>query len=247
MVFRNGIRQKPGADYFVSGNVITFVSLATPAPGDSLLVDYVIGNYPPLNPASASVITKNLVPDSDLKLPTTYWIGAAIPISKALGADGGNAFVYTGTGAPSGWLVSTSAQIPVTPGTVYTFSGYIDESSVIGGGGPLWGVYNSTVTANLAGLSGPFGTKGRLSTSFMVPAGVTSVVVICDTNNTVIAANGRLAFSNPQLEIGSQATVYKPNLLDDVTGYIPASAIGGSTTLTTKKPSLVRRILESIF
>jgi hypothetical protein len=44
-LFRNGLRQKLGADYIINGNIITFISGAsTPQPGDLLLVDYVAGN-----------------------------------------------------------------------------------------------------------------------------------------------------------------------------------------------------------
>jgi hypothetical protein len=39
-VYRNGILQKGGLDYSVSGNAITFVSAAVPQPGDTLLASY---------------------------------------------------------------------------------------------------------------------------------------------------------------------------------------------------------------
>jgi hypothetical protein len=40
IVFRNGIAQKRGLDYDISGNTITFTAAATPQPGDVLLAWY---------------------------------------------------------------------------------------------------------------------------------------------------------------------------------------------------------------
>lgn len=45
-VFRNGVRQKSGFDYILSGGTITFLSVSTPQPGDTLLADYRYGNQP---------------------------------------------------------------------------------------------------------------------------------------------------------------------------------------------------------
>src|SRR5579859_5213167 len=39
-LFRNGMLQKPGFDYTLSGSTISFVSAATPQPGDTLLAAY---------------------------------------------------------------------------------------------------------------------------------------------------------------------------------------------------------------
>lgn len=39
-LFRNGVRQKEGVDYALSGAVITFVAAGIPQPGDTLLGDY---------------------------------------------------------------------------------------------------------------------------------------------------------------------------------------------------------------
>lgn len=42
-LFRNGILQKPSVDYTLSGNTITFLSAATPQPGDELTASYRTG------------------------------------------------------------------------------------------------------------------------------------------------------------------------------------------------------------
>jgi hypothetical protein len=39
-LFRNGVRQKAGFDFTLSGSTVSFVSAATPQPGDTLLADY---------------------------------------------------------------------------------------------------------------------------------------------------------------------------------------------------------------
>ncbi|MBI4890513.1 MAG: hypothetical protein HY821_07790 [Acidobacteria bacterium] len=41
--FRNGILQKPAVDYLLSGNTVTFLSVATPQTGDLLLASYRTG------------------------------------------------------------------------------------------------------------------------------------------------------------------------------------------------------------
>lgn len=43
LLFRNGILQKPGLDYMISGNTVTFLSAATPQTGDLLVASYRTG------------------------------------------------------------------------------------------------------------------------------------------------------------------------------------------------------------
>src|SRR5205807_10371728 len=40
VVYRNGVLQKAGLDYSLAGNVLQFVSGATPQPGDTLLTSF---------------------------------------------------------------------------------------------------------------------------------------------------------------------------------------------------------------
>jgi hypothetical protein len=42
-LYRNGILQKPSVDYVLSGNTVTFLSVATPQPGDELAASYRTG------------------------------------------------------------------------------------------------------------------------------------------------------------------------------------------------------------
>jgi hypothetical protein len=55
VVYRNGIRQKAGLDYTVSGNNLQFVAGATPQPGDTLLAGYRSGGSEGTAFASASM------------------------------------------------------------------------------------------------------------------------------------------------------------------------------------------------
>ena len=161
---------------------------------------------------------RNLIPDSDLKFLGTYWtLNAALPIVTGAGGDGGNGFRYTSTGAPSGYHFSPSGIIAVTPGVTYALSGYIDATCV-DTGAPYFGVFDPTITTNYCAAVQSIATKGRVSAAFTCPAGVTQVKVICDTANCTTNYGPYLYFSNPQLEVGSVATAYKSNLLDDASG-----------------------------
>lgn len=56
-LFRNGVLQKAGQDYSVSGNAIQFVSASIPQPGDTLLASYrVTPASAPQGPPSAQVL-----------------------------------------------------------------------------------------------------------------------------------------------------------------------------------------------
>jgi hypothetical protein len=175
-----------------------------------------------------SSINKNLIPDSDFKLGTAYWTtpGAGMAFTIGVGGDGGNAVVYTGTGSASAFSNSISVAIPVTPGVTYTFSAYIDATNCSGGSQPTWVLFNTSITTSYLSIGITNGTKGRVSNSFTVPVGVTRIVALCDTNTVTVTSGQPLVFSNPQLEIGSVATSYKPNLIDDLTGTLSLGSGG---------------------
>jgi hypothetical protein len=169
----------------------------------------------------------NMVPDSDLKFGSTYWtLGTYLTLSAGagLGADGGNAFVYVGTGSASGTIRNFSSPIAVTPGATYTVSGYIDGTNVTSGT-PEWYVVDVSTRSHIYGQAPQaVGVKGRVSVSFVVPAGITSITVSPTTHGCTVASGANLLFSNPQLEIGAVATAYKPNIADAATGYLKAGA-----------------------
>lgn len=202
----------------------------------------VSGNTPPsegLNPPAA-LDYRNLVPDSAIKLGSAYWtvVSGSMPVVNAAAPSGGNAFVYTGTGSPSGTIYQKSSTISVTPGVTYTLSGCIGNTNGAGSPNPFWAVYNTSVTTQYAVMTEPGGSasctggSGRISTSFTIPGGVTQVVVIADTANTTVASGQSLIFSDPQLETGAIAHNYATNNLDDVTGNVPLTALPAQTANT---------------
>lgn len=171
---------------------------------------------------------RNLIPDSDLKFTSTYWVsrgsqGTAY-VANGVGADGGNAWVYPGTGAVQANCWVPSATIEVVPGQTYTLSGYIDATNCISGTGPEWAIYNTAINSLYANATQALGQKGRVSTTWTCPSGVTQVVVLFDTQSTAVTSGTNIVWSNPQLEIGDVATSYKSNYLDDLTGYLKAGA-----------------------
>jgi hypothetical protein len=131
------------------------------------------------------------------------WAGSSLLVTTAgIGGLSDGGFKYTGTGAASGSLVKDSATITVTPLATYTLSGYIDATTVTsnnGGGGVFWGVYDPTIVTQYAVAFQALGQKGWVSATFTVPSGVTSVRVICDTDNAIITNATSLIFSDPQL------------------------------------------------
>jgi Putative phage tail protein/Carbohydrate binding domain len=171
--------------------------------------------------------SKNLVPDSDLKFGAAYWtlnVGGPLPIMAGLGADGGNALVYTGTGAASLGQYDQSTAITVTPGQTYTASVWVSNPA----GSPTSGlsVYQVSPWTSLVGAIQPAGSSGRISATFTAPIGCTSVALLVGANTSGTYPNGsKLIFSNPQVEVGPAATDYKANLLDDASGHFAHGAM----------------------
>lgn len=183
--------------------------------------------------------SQNLVPDSDGTM-NSWKAESGYTILHTLVNGGnlsGNAWQYTGTGSASSYKRVVSSVIAVTPGSTYTLSGFIDATNVtVGTPGIL--VYNVPVTTAYVGISIAVGTKGVCTATFTVPALVTSVVVICDTNNCTVANGSTLTFSNPQLELGSVATPYtqglaslvSPNLIPDSGNVNASTGFTGQST-----------------
>lgn len=152
----------------------------------------------------------NLVPDSN-GTGLTWQLFANFFFNANNGWITGGAFEVTGNGSPSSFQVAKSQLITVVPGTQYTISGYIDATHVTAGPNPEWAVFDPNLQTNYASPNQAPGVVGRVSQTFTVPAGVTTVVVIADTSNSTIANGQTLFFSDPQLEVGATATGYKPS------------------------------------
>jgi hypothetical protein len=170
---------------------------------------------------------RNLIPDSDGTSLT--WTGdAGLVFNATAGAVAGGAWRYTGTGAASTSRARTSQLIVVTPGKTCTLSAYIDAShvtSIAGGGNPFFGVFNPAITTLYASVAQPLGSNGRLNVSFVVPSGVTQVVVVLSTNNCTVASGQLLVFSDAQLEFGA-LTDYQSSGVSLFTDDITETAAG---------------------
>ncbi|HVC17711.1 MAG TPA: hypothetical protein VNE18_10460 [Rhodanobacter sp.] len=194
-------------------------------------IDKIINANGTLNPTVVAQIyqsflsesRKNRVPDSDLKFQSTYWTLSGLTITAAASPIGGNAFTFTGTGAASGNQSALSDIIDVTPGETVCLSGYIDATHCTVNA-PFWAIYDITGVTQYAGASGVLGKAQRVSKKWLVPAGVTQVIVVPYTNNATVANATKVVFSEPQLESGDQASSYMPNLANDGTGYLKAGA-----------------------
>ncbi len=170
----------------------------------------------PLPQSGSSLL--NLVPDSDIIAPQSYWT-VWPPASVAPGfhtRTNGVELPASGTAYNAATNVFLSAvAIAVVAGETYTLSGYIDASAVTQGT-PCWGV----TTANGAPVSfyaeavQQPGAQGVVSVTFTVPSGVGTLFVFGSTGpgpSLALQAPGSLFFSHPQLELGSTASPYQAN------------------------------------
>jgi hypothetical protein len=194
-------------------------------------IDKIINGNGTLNPTVVAQIyqsflsesRKNRVPDSDIKFGSTYYTLSGLSITNGASPIGGNAFTFTGTGAASGNQSALSDIIDVTPGETVCLSGYIDATHCTVNA-PFWAIYDTTGTTQYAVASGVLGKAQRVAAKWLVPAGVTQVIVVPDTNNATVANATKVVFSEPQFESGDQASSYMPNLANDSTGYLKAGA-----------------------
>jgi hypothetical protein len=179
--------------------------------------------------SAATGTQRNLVPDSDLKSVNGYWgaNGTDTPLSwgSPVGAPGGAGFYRLGTGAPfSTYGSQVSRVFNVVPGLTYTFSAYLDATNVTGGA-PLWKVCKPNNSGDIAVLTWAAGENARKSISFVMPSGVTQAEVMAADVECTVTLNTEVQFSNPQLEVGSVATAYRPNIADDLAGGLLYSGV----------------------
>jgi trimeric autotransporter adhesin len=177
---------------------------------------------------------RNLIPDSDFKFGSTYWTNKSsiAAIVAGAGIDGGRGIVVTGTGSTQNSYLYQSANIPVTAGNSYTLSGYINAASLTSGELNLY--LFSAAGAVLGDLLLSYGSSGRVSLTVTIPSGVTTVYVMPSITSAVMASGSTVLFSNIQLEVGSVATAYKSNLIDDTTGSFPGSAITANSVTASQ-------------
>lgn len=134
-------------------------------------------------------------------------VDASVIYSPTGGVVSGGKWTYTGTGAASGFHLPQSATFPVTPGQKVIFSAYCDASKVTLGTA-TWQLYDPTIVTNYAALFFGVGVNGQLSTTFIVPPGVTQMKCICDTSNCTVTAGQPVIWSNPQLSVVGKDQYY---------------------------------------
>jgi len=151
-------------------------------------------------PADPSAGGTNLVPDPVIASGFTTWTnpGTGWSISAGTGYDATNALVAAssvGTGA-----YSHSAAITVTPGTTYTFGGYLNAAHL--SSGSIDWYLSSTSLYTYASVSESAGNAGWVTTQWTAPSGVTQVEVVANTNTGVIASGQTVSWSAPLLQVG---------------------------------------------
>ncbi len=148
----------------------------------------------------------NLIPDSNGT--DGSWTNGPLTYGATGGAISGGKWTFPGTGSPSGFNFNRSPTFAVTPGATYTLSGYIDASQATVGGA-YWGLYDPAIGVFYGSVVQAASTSGRVvSSPITIPGGVTQVKVIADTGDCTITSGQEVAFSDPQLELGSSVSTY---------------------------------------
>ncbi len=105
---KNGVMQKAGVDYTVSGNTITFTSGAIPQAGDALLAWYRMGTSAPSSAAGGDL-------SGNYPNPTVAQVGGVTAANIASGANAANAAVSANT---AGTIVKRDSAGNFSAGTI---------------------------------------------------------------------------------------------------------------------------------
>ena len=158
---------------------------------------------------------RNAVPDSDLKFGFTYWTQANAACVIAGGGVGGNNCFSLDINANSD---GATVSIAVNAGQTYTLSAFVDANGM-SAGYCFVGVRETGGTLLLE-LDWNAGTSSRQSGTFTVPSGQSAVVLHVGQWAATGSAAGTALASCFQIEPGSAATAYRPNVADDATGHL---------------------------
>lgn len=150
----------------------------------------------------------NLIPDSDGTAGSWTLSGSGIAFSSTGGAVSGGIWKYTGTGGASGFQFVNSEAFAVIPGNTYTLSAYVNGMN-INSGSAFVEIANVGLTTGYGSITINSSSNGRMSASFTIPSGVTSVVALWNTNNCTVASGQTITISDPQLEPGSHMSAYQ--------------------------------------
>lgn len=189
--------------------------------------------------AGAAVTVNRVAPtnyffDSTL-LGSTWTIGANLTVTSG-GPNSANVVQYTGTGGASGSGAANqgvSSLMQVIPGNTYSASTWADPSHITAGSA-LFSIMDPTLVTTFGSIAIPSGANGTFTIApFVIPANVTQVVGVWNTNGATVTNATTLRFSNPMMVDGSTVPSYVSNGLSVVqniaagagnTGYITPGA-----------------------
>jgi hypothetical protein len=165
-----------------------------------------VGTWQANDPTAAGT---NLVPDPTmLSVGTTgtTWIipSSGWGTSPGAGYGGTNAITVNSTVGTFSVARNTDA-ITVIPGQTYTLAGYIDARA-FASGTVAYLAENIGLTAAYGAASQSAGVAGWVETQFVIPAGVTQIYILADTENGT-GTSGVGSFSAPLLQAGSSRLV----------------------------------------
>jgi len=152
---------------------------------------------------------RNLVPDSDITDPASFWVvDPAWVVTDAAGISGGRGFVLTGS--PAGIHDAVSASVVVVPGTQYVLSGWIDARNLTSGT-LSWVLIDALSSGVIAQANALAGTSSRTQVLVVIPGGTSLVKIVARADNAVVPS-GTVIASEPQLElpIAGQIGVLRP-------------------------------------
>ena len=152
----------------------------------------------------------NLVADSDLRVDKGSWdLSGRMRLVPDGARDGAREVEYDGDGKPSGFDDQAAFLAPVSPGTTYTFSMFMDGSAHIGT--PPY-VFLQAVDGSWAGASAYQPERGRVFVTFTLPptSETTMIRVMTSPQNGIYPRGARFVAKEPQLAASSLPQAYVP-------------------------------------
>lgn len=161
---------------------------------------------------------RNLVPDSDIKDPGTFWTSGGWALLDGIGYGGGRGF-FLSASTPGVTEALSTTIVTVTGGDNYVLSGWIDATTVTSGT-VSWRIIDATSSTLIAEAQQLNGQYSRVQMPVVIPSTTVLVKVVLRAVDIVLSG-GSLVGSQPQLELPHsgvgdattpQATLYRQNI-----------------------------------